>query len=45
MNQAQLYLDVPTIMVGLFAIGINGFVMDRLLQFADRRMAGWQERR
>jgi NitT/TauT family transport system permease protein len=45
MQQAQLYLDVPTIMVGLFAIGINGFVMDRLLQLADRRMAGWQERR
>ncbi|MFF4983826.1 ABC transporter permease [Streptomyces sp. NPDC001046] len=45
MQQAQLYYDLPTIFVGLIAIGLLGLVMDRLLLLAERRLTGWQERR
>jgi NitT/TauT family transport system permease protein len=45
MQNAQLYYDLPTIFVGLITIGVLGLAMDRLLLFAERRLAGWQERR
>ncbi|MGN6242704.1 MAG: ABC transporter permease [Motilibacteraceae bacterium] len=45
MQEAQLYLDVPTIMVGLLGIGICGFVMDRLLLVLQNRLTRWQETR
>lgn len=45
MQQAQLYYDLPTIFVGLITIGVLGLAMDRLLQFAERRLTRWQERR
>lgn len=44
-QQAALYFDVSTILVGLFCIGILGFVMDRLLLLLERRLTSWQERR
>jgi NitT/TauT family transport system permease protein len=45
MQQAQLYYDLPTIFVGLIAIGILGLLMDRVLLFAEKKLTGWQERR
>ncbi|WP_329182352.1 ABC transporter permease [Streptomyces sp. NBC_01477] len=45
MQQAELYYDLPTIFVGLIAIGVLGLVMDRLLLLAERHLTGWQERR
>ncbi|MFF5988406.1 ABC transporter permease [Prauserella flavalba] len=45
MQNAQLYYDLPTIFVGLIAIGILGLLMDRMLLFAERKLTGWQERR
>lgn len=45
MQQAQLYYDLPTIFVGIVAIGILGLVMDRLLLLAEAKLTGWQERR
>ncbi|MFC8453434.1 ABC transporter permease [Kitasatospora sp. NPDC057223] len=45
MQQAQLYYDLPTIFVGLIAIGVLGLVMDRLLLLLGRRLTAWQERR
>jgi NitT/TauT family transport system permease protein len=45
MQQAQIYYDLSTILVGLIAIGVLGLVMDRLLLLAERRLTGWQERR
>ncbi|WP_371483483.1 ABC transporter permease [Kitasatospora sp. NBC_00315] len=45
MQQAELYYDLPTIFVGLIAIGLLGLLMDRLLLLAERRLTGWQERR
>jgi NitT/TauT family transport system permease protein len=45
MQQAQLYYDLPTIFVGLIAIGVLGLVMDRLLLLVGRRLTAWQERR
>jgi NitT/TauT family transport system permease protein len=45
MHQAQLYYDLPTIFVGIIAIGILGLVMDRVLLLAERRLTRWQERR
>lgn len=44
-QQAALYFDVPTILVGLFCIGVLGFLMDRLLLLLERRLTSWQERR
>ncbi|GAA2430237.1 ABC transporter permease [Actinomadura vinacea] len=45
MQNAQLYYDLPTIFVGLIAIGILGLLMDRVLLLAERKLTGWQERR
>lgn len=45
MQNAQLYYDLPTIFVGLVAIGTLGLLMDRGLLLAERRLTGWQERR
>ncbi|MBM6404476.1 ABC transporter permease [Phycicoccus sp. CSK15P-2] len=45
MQDAQLYYDLPTIFVGLIAIGVLGLLMDRLLLLAEARLTGWQERR
>ncbi|GGK95576.1 ABC transporter permease [Mangrovihabitans endophyticus] len=45
MQNAQLYYDLPTIFVGLIAIGVLGLLMDRILLFAERHLTSWQERR
>lgn len=45
MQQAQVFLDLPTIFVQLIAIGAIGLAMDRLLLLAERRLNHWQERR
>jgi NitT/TauT family transport system permease protein len=45
MKNAQLYYDLPTIFVGIIAIGVLGLVMDRMLLVAERRLTVWQERR
>ncbi|MEV0785726.1 ABC transporter permease [Streptomyces sp. NPDC050423] len=45
MQQAQVFLDLPTIFVQLIAIGAIGLAMDRLLLLAERRLTHWQERR
>lgn len=45
MMHAQTYYDLPTIFVGLIAIGTVGLLMDRLLLWAERHLTAWQERR
>jgi NitT/TauT family transport system permease protein len=45
MQNAQIYIDRPTIFAGLICIGVLGLVMDRLLLLAERRLTNWQERR
>jgi NitT/TauT family transport system permease protein len=45
MHNAQLYYDLPTIFVGIIAIGVLGLLMDRALLIAERRLTVWQERR
>jgi len=45
MQAAETYYDLPTIFVGIIAIGVLGLVMDRLLLLAERRVTRWQERR
>jgi NitT/TauT family transport system permease protein len=45
MQNAQIYIDRPTIFAGLICIGILGLAMDRLLLLAERRLTNWQERR
>jgi NitT/TauT family transport system permease protein len=45
MHNAQLYYDLPTIFVGIIAIGVIGLVMDRILLVVERRVTVWQERR
>lgn len=45
MQQAQIYYDLPTIFVGLVAIGVLGLIMDRIILAADKKFTSWQERR
>lgn len=45
MQNAQLYYDLPTIFVGVIAIGLLGLLMDKLLQLAGGRLTRWQETR
>jgi NitT/TauT family transport system permease protein len=44
MQNAALYFQVPTIMVGIVVIGVLGFVMDRGLLLLERRLTAWQEK-
>lgn len=43
MQAASQFLDTPRIVVGIILIGAFGFVMDRLLLLAERRLTRWQE--
>jgi NitT/TauT family transport system permease protein len=43
MQAASQFLDTPRIVVGIILIGLLGFVMDRLLLLAERRLTSWQE--
>lgn len=45
MQNAAAYFDVPTIIVGIIAIGVLGFAMDRILLLLERRVTRWQPRR
>ncbi|WP_051383197.1 ABC transporter permease [Bradyrhizobium sp. WSM3983] len=44
MQQAQLFYDLPTIFVCLFAIGFIGLIMDRVILAIERKQTAWQER-
>lgn len=43
MQVAQQFLQTDRIVVGIIVIGVLGFVMDRLLLLAERRLTSWQE--
>ena len=43
MQAAQQFLQTDRIVVGILMIGALGFVMDRLLLVAERRLTSWQE--
>ncbi|MER7280063.1 ABC transporter permease [Dactylosporangium sp. NPDC000244] len=45
MQNAQIYVDRPTIFAALICIGILGLLMDRVLLLVERRATSWQERR
>lgn len=45
MQQAQIYLQLDTIFVGIIIIGVLGLVMDRLLLWVENKLTSWQERR
>jgi NitT/TauT family transport system permease protein len=45
MQNAQIYVDRPTIFAALICIGILGLLMDRVLLLVERRATAWQERR
>jgi len=45
MSTAQQFLQTDRIVVGIIMIGVLGFIMDRLLLFAERRLTSWQETR
>jgi NitT/TauT family transport system permease protein len=44
-QNAETYYDLPTIFVGIIAIGLIGMLMDALLLLAQRRLTNWQETR
>ena len=43
MQVATQFLQTDRIMVGIFMIGLLGFVMDRALLWAERHLTSWQE--
>lgn len=43
MQAAQQFLQTDRIVVGIIMIGALGFLMDRLLMLAERRLTSWQE--
>lgn len=43
MQVATQFLQTDRIIVGIFMIGLLGFVMDRVLLWAERRLTSWQE--
>ena len=43
MQVATQFLQTDRIIVGIIMIGLLGFVMDRLLLLAERRLTAWQE--
>ncbi|MDM0013457.1 ABC transporter permease [Variovorax sp. J22P168] len=43
MQVATQFLQTDRIVVGIIMIGLLGFVMDRLLLWAERRLTSWQE--
>lgn len=43
MQVATQFLQTDRIIVGIFMIGLLGFVMDRILLWAERRLTSWQE--
>lgn len=45
MQQAAQFLQTDRIVVGIIMIGALGFIMDRLLLLAERRLTRWQETR
>ena len=45
MQQAQIFYDMPTILVNVIVIGIFGLLMDRLLLMIEAHLTRWQERR
>jgi len=45
MQQAAQFLQTDRIVVGIIMIGALGFLMDRLLLLAERRLTRWQETR
>lgn len=44
-EQAGLYYQVSVIVMGIFIIGIIGFLMDRGVLWMERRLTRWQETR
>ena len=40
--QASRYLDTATIFVGIAAIGLFAFLMDRVIRLFERRLLGWR---
>jgi NitT/TauT family transport system permease protein len=43
MQVATQFLQTDRIVVGIIMIGLLGFVMDRMLLWAERRLTAWQE--
>jgi len=44
MQNAALYFQVSSIMVGIVMVGVLGFAMDRALLYLERRLTAWQEK-
>jgi len=43
-KDASNYNNTPVVLVGIFAIGVSGLVIDGLLRFAERRAVPWRGR-
>jgi NitT/TauT family transport system permease protein len=44
MQNAALYFQTSSIMLGIIVIGVLGFLMDRALLALERRLTAWQEK-
>jgi taurine transport system permease protein len=43
-KDASNYNNTPVVLVGIFAIGLSGLVIDALLRFAEQRLVPWRGR-
>ena len=39
---AQIYFRMDKVMLGIICIGIIGFILDRLLLLAEKKLTRWQ---
>ncbi len=39
---AQIYFRMDKVLLGIICIGVIGFILDRLLIFAEKKLTGWQ---
>lgn len=39
---AQQFMDTPIVLLGIISIGLIGYILDKLLLFAEKKLAGWK---
>lgn len=42
-QQASMYFNMDTVLLGIITIGIIGFVFDKIILFMEKKLTSWQE--
>lgn len=43
-QEASIFFEIPTVMLGIVVIGVIGFAMDRGVLYLERELTSWQEK-